>query len=299
MMNRSDIYLYISNVLIMMPAMASFVYIFPIERLCWEPWVIILFILPFIKYFSPKDYRSKVYFLAAIVILLYILLSDLVLVDHITFFSSGLFTYPIDSTNFTPFLFTLTTGAVFILLFEGILSRKTSRTITYMVISTASTVYMIATITFSLMVFKNAPLNDVTVYHAYEITGILIYLNVYLLLYKGYEFITLLLQPNSFVTTFLTATFVISIVGLVMNLYLAEENKSRKSLEFLAYPVLSGAIFSLALTFFLFYIPFSIYSLFITSFTVIFFMFLVKRSDRKENYQLRIMEENAIIEDRT
>ena len=123
-MRKNDISLYISNVLILTPAIASFIFIFPVEKNYWETWVILLFVLPFVKYFSPRDYRSRVYPLTMIVILVYILVSDLVLLTHDSFIGSGLFRYPITKGNFTPSMFTLSTGIVFPLLFEGVLSKK-------------------------------------------------------------------------------------------------------------------------------------------------------------------------------
>lgn len=287
-MRKNDISIYISNVLILTPAIASFIYIFPVERIYWEAWVILLFVIPFVKYFSPKDYRSKVYPLTMIVILVYILVSDLVLLTHDSFIGSGLFKYPITRGNFTPFMFTLSTGIVFPLLFEGVLSKKTSKTVSYMVVSTTSTIYMLATLTFAFNVFKGYNFYDV-----YELTGILIYLNVYLLIYKGYEFITLLLQPNPFVIDLLTTTFIVSIVGFILNLYFSEENRVKKSLEYLGYPILTGSIVSFILTFLLIYLPYSIYSIFVTTLIAIMVMFSVKHSDRKGNYHLKIMEDDG------
>ena len=150
-MRKNDISLYISNVLILTPAIASFIFIFPVEKNYWETWVILLFVLPFVKYFSPRDYRSRVYPLTMIVILVYILVSDLVLLTHDSFIGSGLFRYPITKGNFTPSMFTLSTGIVFPLLFEGVLSKKTSRTVSCMVVSTTSTIYMLATLTFAIL----------------------------------------------------------------------------------------------------------------------------------------------------
>lgn len=288
MMKKNDIFIYISNALILAPAIASYIYVFPVDRAHWENWVIIFFILPFVKYFSPKDYRHLVYPSVIIFALLYVLTSQAVFIDHLQFFGSSLFKTHISLTQLPPLLFTLSTGIVFPLLFEGILSKKTSRAISYMVISTTSTIYTIATLDFALTVFKGSGFLE-----AYQITGILIYMNVYLLLYKGYEFITLLIQPNPFVTELLLTTFIISIIGFVFSLYVSEEDRGKMSIQNIGYPILVGAMASFILTFLLVYFPYSIYSIFITTLIVIVSMSAVKHSDRKENYHLNVIGDNG------
>ena len=91
MMKKNDVFIYISNALILAPAIASYIYVFPVDRAHWENWVIIFFILPFVKYFSPKDYRHLVYPSVLIFGMLYVLTSQVVFIDHLQFFGSSLF----------------------------------------------------------------------------------------------------------------------------------------------------------------------------------------------------------------
>jgi hypothetical protein len=73
---------------------------------------------------------------------------------------------------------------------------------------------------------------------------------------------------------------------------LYEERQYKITLDYLGFPILSGAIFAIILALILDYIPYPVYSLLVTSVVVISSIFLVKRKDKKDNYELRIMDVN-------
>lgn len=281
-MDRTDIIVGISNFLIMLPAIVTFIYLEPTESPYWASWYPVFFIIPFVKYFSPRDFRKNVYPLTIIAFVLYVMASDVRTIFKKKFFLSSLFVLAVNQNDVSTVLLTVTTAIVFVFIVEGILSKKTERTVYYMFLSITSTVYFLSALNISKL--ANLPFME-----AFDYTSILLYYNVYLLIFKGYEFLTLLISPSFFVVNILIITSVFSIIGLIFNLSVIEKNNRTKRLDAIAYPIMIGGIAAFILSYLLEYLPYSIYSIFFTTIIVIVFMFLIRLSDRKDNYPLNLM----------
>ncbi len=286
-MKEKRMVLYISNILILAPAIVAFIYLFPKEFPYWDDWYLVVFIIPFVKYLSPKDWRGYIYPLTVIIILLYVLISNLSTIFNTNFPFSYLFILHISATNIDTIMFTVFTSIVFLLIFEGILSDKTAKTMYYMFLSITSTIYF-------LSASRLASLSDITLMQAYSYTSILLLYNMYLLVFKGYEFLTLILSPSVFISDMLIATFIVSIIGLIMNLNILGTEKDSRSLEAIGYPILAGGMGAFIISFLLVHIPYGLYSLLATALIVVIFISITRRTDRKENYPIKIMEDNEI-----
>lgn len=286
-MEEGRLSLYISNTLILMPAIVTFIYLFPKEYVYWNDWYLLPFVIPFVKYFMPRDWRRHVYPLIITILLFYIIISDLKIILKTGFFLSTLFVLPVTQKNVNPIFFTLFTSIVFLFIFEGILSKKTAKTVYYMFLSITSTVYFLSALELS-------SLAGISFMDAYSYTSILLFYNVYTLIFKGYEFLTLIITPSAYVVNMLIVTAIFSIVGLIMNLNVLGTDKNSRSLEGIGYPILAGGIGALILSFVLVHLPYSLYSLLLTVLVIIIFISIVSRSDRKQNYPIRVMEDNEI-----
>lgn len=286
-MAERRIALYVSNILILIPAIVTFIYLFPKEFPYWDDWYLLIFVLPFVKYLMPRDFRKHVYPITAILIIFYVIVSDLKFILKSGFFLSSLFVLPVTEKSLNSIMFTVFTSLVFLLIFEGILSKNTAKTVYYMFLSLTSTVYFLSALQISVLM-------NISFMEAYSYTSILLLYNVYTLIFKGYEFLTLIIAPSAYVVNMLTITAIFSIIGLIMNLNVLGTEKGTTSLEGIGYPILVGGLGVFILSFILLHLPYNLYSLLLTALVIVIFISIVTRSDRKENYSIRVMDDNEI-----
>ncbi len=299
MMDRNDVYGYIFNAMIMMPPIAMFAYAAPIEAVYWQWWAPVFFILPVVKYFSPGRIRPYVYQVALISVLIYMMVGQIRIVFGYTFF-------PFYLDNFTPydftlqFIFTLGTAIAFPVIFEGVLAKKVQKTLAYMIWASASTIYFITAVAispfFSASITSTLtsaapgfPLANASgILYAYEVTGDLIYINIYLLFTQGYEFITLILKPSAEILDILMVSFIISAIGFISKLRISNTPEHRAPLEDMAYPLIIGGTLALAITLIVNQVSSTYYGFMIITVILVVLTSYTKHLDRKKNYEVKI-----------
>ena len=300
-MDRNDIYGYIFNAMIMMPPIAMFAYAAPMEAAYWQWWAPAFFILPVVKYFSPSRARPYVYQIAIISVLTYMMIGQIRVMFGYTFFPFYLDNFtPYDFT--LPFIFTLGTVIAFPVIFEGILSKKVQKTLAYMIWASASTIYFITAVAiapfFSSSVSSTLtsaapgfPLANASgILYAYEVTGDLIYINIYLLLTQGYEFITLILKPSPEIMEILTISFIVSTIGFISKLRISNSPEHRAPLEDMAYPLIVGGTGALAITMLVNQVSSTYYGFLIITVALLALTSYTKSLDRKKNYDVIIKD---------
>ncbi|WP_443338196.1 hypothetical protein [Cuniculiplasma thermophilum] len=271
------------NFLILIPSITMFIYEFKGEYSYWDSLWILFFILPLVKYISPMRIRKLIYPIATILILLYVLISELIVILRFSFILSSYFTFPLNNRTIIPLSFTISSAIAFPFIVEGIMSKSPQGALGYLIGSSISTIYFITALSLS-------PLFNKGFYYSYDITGILIYYNLYTLASTGTESITYLLKPVSFIENILLITFPISIVGFIGRLYIESDKVNRQPVEYMAYPILMGSLIALFLTELTNVISGTYYGILITAAFLVGTVMYMRKSDKKDNYEIGTLE---------
>ena len=287
-MKKDEIYIFITNFLIMLPSISMFVYDLPKEYHYWDYLWYIFFILPVLKYISPTRIRRLIYPLSIIIILSYVLLSELILIFRVSFFLSHYFHVDFSSQNLTVISYTISSAVAFPFIVEGMMAKTPQGTIGYLIASSTSTIYFITAL--YLVTLFHDSLSSNAFFYSYNITGYLIFYNLYLLASQGHEFITLLIRPSPFIENLLTVTFMVSIIGLIARLYLQNQEINRQPLENMAYPIFYGSIIALAVTLLLGKLSFTYYGILLMALFLIGTVVIARHGNKKDNYEIGDME---------
>ena len=271
------------NFLILIPSISMFIYELPKEYSYWDSLWYIFFIAPILKYISPLRIRRLIYPLTIIIILSYVLISELIIISHFSSFLSTYFNFKLNYTIFIAMSFTISSAIAFPFIVEGVLSKTPQGAIGYLIGSSVSTIYFITSLSL-------VPLFHKGFYYSYEITGILIYYSLYTLASRGTESVTYILKAPVFIENILLITFPISVVGFFVRLYLESNKINRQPLEAVAYPILIGATVALFLTILINFISGTYYGILLTVLFLVGIVIYMRRKDKKDNYEIGTLE---------
>ncbi len=295
MMEREKFLKFILNFLILAPSISMFAYEIPKEFSYWDSLWYIFFILPLLKYVSPLRIRRLVYPVAIIIGLMYVLISELMIVQHTSSFLSGLFSFPMKTSDLIIISFTISSAIAFPLIVEGVMSKSPQGVLGYLIGSSISTIYFIAALslrrTFSDLFSELYPNIHISpFYSSYMGIGELIFFNVYILASQGFEFITLIITPVAFITNMLIITFSISIISFIARLYLENNRINRQPLENMAYPIMIGGIGALVLTLVMNQISYCYYGILLMAVSLVSIVVIMRMGNKKDNYEVGTLE---------
>lgn len=283
MMEKDELIKHGLNFVILIPSITMFIYEFKGEYSYWDSFWYLFFILPVVKYISPIRIRKLIYPVAAIIILLYVLVSELIVISRFSFPYSSYFTFPLNNRTIIPLSFTISSAIAFPFIVEGVMSKTSQGALGYLIGSSISTIYFITALSLS-------PLFNKGFYYSYDVTGILIYYNLYTLASTGTESVTYLLKPVPLIENILLITFPISIVGLIGRLYVESDKVNRQPVEYMAYPILIGSLIGLVLTEITNMLSGTYYGILITVTFLVGTTMYMRKSDKKDNYEIGTLE---------
>ncbi|MCL4350703.1 MAG: hypothetical protein M1414_02405 [Candidatus Thermoplasmatota archaeon] len=303
-MDRNRIYQLIFNFMIMFPPIAMFAYAAPMEFQYWLWFWPFFIIVPVAKFFVPERFQSSVYPLVLMVVLIYMAVGFIRQATGYSYF-------PVNLDNFTTsyiginFFFTIGTAVVFPICFEGVMTKNVQRSLAYMVWASALTIYFITAVAISPY-FTGAssssfnsggiglPLLKASGFlYAYEITGDLIYINIYLLITQGYEFITLILKPSPTIMNLLIVSFIISLMGFILRLRFSNTPSHRPPLEVMAYPLLIGGVGGVAVTLLVTQLQSTYYGFLVITLILLVLTIYTKSLDRKSINEIKITDDDV------
>ena len=217
----------------MFPAFSILVYVIPYSATEFNyAMILILVSIPFIRFLTPNPYKTAVYPLSAIIFLLLLLMT--LLTNFTTLFvgtAAQLVSLPLNISTFVSAIMALS----MILVAEGILSDRIHKTVALLILSMGGLLDQLAIVTYLIA-------NGTSYFVAYEfINGEELY-SLYTLVVYGYQIVMPLANLKIPIGGFILGTFVVSIIGILVALYLRGSKNSPETLNRFGYPVFMGSV---------------------------------------------------------
>lgn len=232
-MAEGDVSRTIINFVIMLPALSILIYVLPHSASEFNyAMILALVAIPFIRFLTPRPYKPAVYPLSAIVFLLLLLMT--LLTNYTTVFAgtaAELISLPVNISTFVSAIIALS----MILVAEGILSDRIQKTVALLFLSMGGLLDQLAIVTYMIA-------NGTSYFVAYEfINGEELY-SLYTLVVYGYQVVLPLANLTIPIGTFILGTFIVSIIGILVALYLRGSGNSPETLNRFGYPVFMGGV---------------------------------------------------------
>lgn len=221
------------NIAIMAPSIYLLYHVFPFVFSTFNLYIFgLIAVLPVIKFIVPKKFNYLVYPLALIVFLVLILLT---LLQNADLINLPLYMRFLEiSFDFHTFA-SAVIGFDIIIIYEGILANRIFKTVAYLLISVGTLLDQLAIVTFMA-------LQGQTYYYSYTFINAEELFSLYTLFLQGFQKVLPLATMNIPVDTQVLATFIISIIGIIVYFYFTEKDKHAEIANRLAYPVFTGAL---------------------------------------------------------
>ena len=260
------------NLLAFSPAILIYVYTFPYFYANINLAVLVLIAaLPIIKLLVPKRYSSSVYPVALIIAMLLVIATLFYLINPSRYYYLEIFSIPLALSTF----FAIDFAFAFIFIFEGLLSKRSSRMIGYLFLSLGTMLYELSIIA-AMHEFSLTFMNALSLVFSLEI------LSYYELFVYGYQKFLPMANFQIQINQELLVLFIVSTIAIVFSIYLRENGHQRERLGDLAYSLFSGSIMGTLLFAVYDYFSYTQYQLSIIGFGVLATFVAISRTSRKE-----------------
>ena len=260
------------NLLAFSPAILIYVYTFPYFYANINLAVLVLIAaLPIVKLLVPKRYSSNVYPVALIIAMLLVIATLFYLINPSRYYYLEIFSIPLALSTF----FAIDFAFAFIFIFEGLLSKRSSRMIGYLFLSLGTMLYELSIIA-AMHEFSLTFMNALSLVFSLEI------LSYYELFIYGYQKFLPMANFQIQINQELLVLFIISTIAIVFSIYLRENGHQRERLGDLAYSLFAGSIMGTLLFAVYDYFSYTQYQLSIIGFGVLATFVAISRTSRKE-----------------
>ncbi len=260
------------NLLAFSPAILIYVYTFPYFYANINLAVLVLIaVLPVVKLLVPKRYSSSVYPVAHIIAMLLVIATLFYLINPSRYYYLEIFSIPLALSTF----FAIDFAFAFIFIFEGLLSKRSSRMIGYLFLSLGTMLYELSIIA-AMHEFSLTFMNALSLVFSLEI------LSYYELFVYGYQKFLPMANFQIQINQELLVLFIISTIAIVFSIYLRENGHQRERLGDLAYSLFAGSIMGTLLFAVYDYFSYTQYQLSIIGFGVLATFVAISRTSRKE-----------------
>jgi len=260
------------NLLAFSPAILIYVYTFPYFYANINLAVLVLIAaLPIVKLIVPKRYSSSVYPVALIIAMLLVIATLFYLVNPSRYYYLEIFSIPLALSTF----FAIDFAFAFIFIFEGLLSKRSSRMIGYLFLSLGTMLYELSIIA-AMHEFSLTFMNALSLVFSLEI------LSYYELFVYGYQKFLPMANFQIQINQELLVLFIISTIAIVFSIYLRENGHQRERLGDLAYSLFAGSVMGTLLFAVYDYFSYTQYQLSIIGFGVLATFIAISRTSRKE-----------------
>ena len=260
------------NLLAFSPAILIYVYTFPDFYANKNLAVLVLIAaLPIVKLIVPKRYSSSVYPVALIIAMLLVIATLFYLVNPSRYYYLEIFSIPLALSTF----FAIDFAFAFIFIFEGLLSKRSSRMIGYLFLSLGTMLYELSIIA-AMHEFSLTFMNALSLVFSLEI------LSYYELFVYGYQKFLPMANFQIQINQELLVLFIISTIAIVFSIYLRENGHQRERLGDLAYSLFAGSVMGTLLFAVYDYFSYTQYQLSIIGFGVLATFIAISRTSRKE-----------------
>ncbi|MCL5679342.1 MAG: hypothetical protein M1301_03860 [Candidatus Thermoplasmatota archaeon] len=260
------------NLLAFSPAILIYVYTFPYFYANINLAVLVLIAaLPIVKLIVPKRYSSSVYPVALIIAMLLVIATLFYLVNPSRYYYLEIFSIPLTLSTF----FAIDFAFAFIFIFEGLLSKRSSRMIGYLFLSLGTMLYELSIIA-AMHEFSLTFMNALSLVFSLEI------LSYYELFVYGYQKFLPMANFQIQINQELLVLFIISTIAIVFSIYLRENGHQRERLGDLAYSLFAGSVMGTLLFAVYDYFSYTQYQLSIIGFGVLATFIAISRTSRKE-----------------
>lgn len=270
----------ISNLLILSPAIYCFYYVqINITLYVLSPLNYLIFAVPIVRHAIPK-HGKLVYPISLLISFVYIFLSFIHLILIGNYFILQYFNIPLTNKQYIEnLLFTFFTSLPFIFIFEGALSLKLQRILSYLVISMADLLDMVVSIQIN-------PLLGGNLITSFTYANALFGLNLYTLFFFGYEFISIVFHVSSIFNTYLDIAFIISILGVISYFFFVSEGRKRVQMDGIAYGFLYGGIITVLISYIMGYLNGSFEELMVIAVSILVALIWLRRSNKQTKISL-------------
>lgn len=260
------------NLLAFSPAILIYVYTFPYFYANINLAVLVLIAaLPIVKLLVPKRYSSSVYPVALIIAMLLVIATLFYLINPSRYYYLEIFSIPIAISTF----FAIDFAFAFIFIFEGLLSKRSSRMIGYLFLSLGTMLYELSIIA-AMHEFSLTFMNALSLVFSLEI------LSYYELFVYGYQKFLPMANFQIQINQELLVLFIISTIAIVFSIFLRENGHQRERLGDLAYSLFAGSIVGTLLFAVYDYFSYTQYQLSIIGFGVLATFIAISRTSRNE-----------------
>ncbi|MCL4358779.1 MAG: hypothetical protein M1593_04600 [Candidatus Thermoplasmatota archaeon] len=260
------------NLLAFSPAILIYVYTFPYFYANINLAVLVLIAaLPIVKLLVPKRYSSSVYPVALIIAMLLVIATLFYLISPSRYYYLEIFSIPIALSTF----FAIDFAFAFIFIFEGLLSKRSSRMIGYLFLSLGTMLYELSIIA-AMHEFSLTFMNALSLVFSLEI------LSYYELFVYGYQKFLPMANFQIQINQELLVLFIVSTIAIVFSIYLRENGHQRERLGDLANSLFAGSIMGTLLFAVYDYFSYTQYQLSIIGFGVFATFIAISRTSRKE-----------------
>ena len=219
----------------------------------------------------PKRYSSNVYPVALIIAMLLVIATLFYLINPSRYYYLEIFSIPLALSTF----FAIDFAFAFIFIFEGLLSKRSSRMIGYLFLSLGTMLYELSIIA-AMHEFSLTFMNALSLVFSLEI------LSYYELFIYGYQKFLPMANFQIQINQELLVLFIISTIAIVFSIYLRENGHQRERLGDLAYSLFAGSIMGTLLFAVYDYFSYTQYQLSIIGFGVLATFVAISRTSRKE-----------------
>ncbi len=260
------------NLLAFSPAILIYIYTFPYFYANINLAVLVLIAaLPIVKLLVPKRYSSSVYPVALIIAMLLVIATLFYLISPSRYYYLEIFSIPIALSTF----FAIDFAFAFIFIFEGLLSKRSSRMIGYLFLSLGTMLYELSIIA-AMHEFSLTFMNALSLVFSLEI------LSYYELFVYGYQKFLPMANFQIQINQELLVLFIVSTIAIVFSIYLRENGHQRERLGDLANSLFAGSIMGTLLFAVYDYFSYTQYQLSIIGFGVFATFIAISRTSRKE-----------------
>jgi len=260
------------NLLAFSPAIFIFIYAFPYFYGNINLAVMVLIaIVPLVKFAVPKRYTSSVYPVALIIALLLLLATLFYLINPSRYYYLEIFTIPLALSTF----FAIDFAFAFIFILEGLLSKRSSRMIGYLFLSLGTMLYELSIIA-AMHEFSLTFMNALSLVFSLEI------LSYYELFIYGYQKFLPMANFQIQINPELLVLFIISTIAIIFSVYFRENGHRRERLGDLGYSLFTGSVVGTLLFAIYDYFSYTQYQLSIIGFAILATFIAISRTSRKE-----------------
>ena len=273
----------LSNLFIEAPVLFTFYYVQQsIFSYAIYPMNILIFALPIVKNLIPK-YGKYTYPIVLLSVSVFILISFFnAAIPHMYGVGHLLYYFNFDYSNLsyvTKVMFTFFTSLPFIFIVEGMFSVKLQRILGYLVISMADLLDMV-------VVIQINPLLGGNLIKSFELTNVLFGLNLYTLIFFGYEFISIVFHVSAMFNEYLDISFIVSAIGIVLYFFFVQEGRKRVIMDGIATAFLFGAVLAIALSYVINVVSGSSEELFVIAIFIFGILYAVNRTGKQKYNRL-------------